>query len=185
MSRMPRKFKPNRQKMRQLILYISQNCARQSSYGKTKLFKTLYFADSLSFLHSGEPITGWRYVRLPYGPFPDVIDAELQAMIESKLLQMQIVGGDYLYPLQKPVNLKEPDLSEFSPQEIVIVNHVIQELENLSGTYLSESTHRGAWKFVSQGEEIPYESFHLDTHPLTEPEIIRGMEVAGEHGFLA
>lgn len=184
MSRTPQEFKPDHEKMRQLILYISQNCAGQSNYGKTKLYKTLFFADSLSFLHTGKPITGWRYVRMPYGPFPDVIEAELDSMIESRLLQMQMVKGDYLYTLHKPVNLQAPDLDAFSPQEIVIINHVIEELEGLSGSYLSESTHRGAWKFVSQGEEIPYESFHLDTNPLTETEIIRGMEIAEEHELL-
>ena len=184
MSRMPQEFKPDQEKMRQLILYISQNCADQSNYGKTKLYKTLFFADSLSFLYTGKPITGWKYVRLQYGPFPNNIEAELHSMIESRLLQIQMVEGSYLHTLHKPVNLQKPNLDVFSPKEVHIINLVMQELEGLSGSYLSEYTHRGAWKFANQGEEIPYESFYLDTSPLTEAEITRGMEVAKEHGLL-
>ncbi len=185
MSRIPEKFEPDKEKMRQLIQYISQSCASQENYGKTKLCKTLYFADSLCFLHTGKPITGWNYIKMPHGPYPDGIEDELDSMIDSGLLQIQVARGDHLHRIQKPVNLADPNLDVFSPQEIDIVSQVIQQLENLSGSYLSEISHLGAWKFAEQGHVIPYESFHLDTHALSETEKIRGMEVAVEHGLLA
>ena len=185
MSRTPRNFDSNQEKMRQLIQYISQCCADQSNYGKTKLLKTLYFADSLHFLRYGEPITGWKYIRMPHGPFPDNIESELNSMIDAGLLPMQMTRRNHLYQMHKPVNLQEPDLDEFSPQEIDVVNYVIHKLETLSGTNLSEFSHLGAWKFARQGEEIPYESFHLDTTPLTETEMILGREVARKHDLLA
>lgn len=184
MSRMPQKFEPNKKKMRQLIQYISQRCANQSNFGKTKLCKILYFADSLFFLHHGKPITGWRYIRMPHGPFPDGIEAEYDTMIELGMLQMQVLKGDYLYPLHKPVNLQLPDLDVFTSQEINTVEWVINQLENLSGSRLSEATHLGAWKFAHEREEIPYESFHLDTNELNQLEVDRGMEIAREHGLL-
>lgn len=184
MDRMPQKFTPDQEKMRQLIQYISQRCASQSNFGKTKLCKTLYFADSLCFLHLGYPITGWEYIRMPHGPFPDGIEAEYEEMIDLGMLQMQIVKGDYLYPLHKPVNLQLPNLDVFTSQEISIVNSVIEQLEDMSGSYLSDVTHLGAWKFAKEREKIPYESFHLDTNALTPMEEVLGIEVAKAHGLL-
>ena len=184
MGRMPQQFEKNEEKMRQLIQYISQSCASQSNYGKTRLCKTLYLADSLYFLQYGKPITGWRYIRMPHGPFPENIDAEYEKMTDLGMLQMQVVKDGYLYPLHKPVNLQLPNLDVFTPQEIAIVDHVIEQLEDMSATYLSEMTHLGAWKFAKRHEEIPYESFHLDTSTLTPMEVDRGIEVAKVHGLL-
>lgn len=184
MSRKLSKFSPNKDKMRELILYISQSCATQHNFGKTKLVKTLYFADVFSFLRSGQPITGWAYIRMPYGPFPDDIESELEGMIRSNQLQIQAARASSWYEVQKPVNLREPNLSLFTPDEIHVVNGVIRQLEGLSGSTLSEISHVMAWKFAREGEEIPYESIHLDTRPLTDAEIIRGMEIAEEHGLV-
>lgn len=185
MERRPQVFTPDQKKMHELIQYISQQCASQANYGKTKLCKTLYYADSLSFAHLGQPITGWSYIKMPYGPYPDNIEFEFESMISRDQLQMQATGGYYFHPKQKPVNLREPDLDVFSPQEISLVNFVIREIEDLSGTHLSNISHLGPWKFAGDGEEIPYESFHLDVSPLTAEEHIRGLEVAAEHDLLA
>ena len=33
MSRMPHRFEPNKEKMRELIQYVSQSCTTQNNYG--------------------------------------------------------------------------------------------------------------------------------------------------------
>jgi len=185
MRRRPRTFESNQKKMHQLIQYISQQCASQNNFGKTKLCKILHFADSVSFVVGGEPITGWEYVRMPYGPYPDNFEYELESMISSGQLQMQVTSEFPGYSKKKPVNIQEPDLTVFSAQEIAIVNYVIREFEDLTGSQLSELSHGGAWKFASQGETIPYESFLLDLGELSPEEIHRGMEVAEEYAVLA
>lgn len=185
MERRPQVFTRNQEKMHELIQYISQQCASQDNYGKTKLCKTLFYADSLSFAHLGKPITGWSYIKMPYGPYPDNIESEFVSMISEGQLQIQVAGGYPFSPKQKPVNLREPDLDMFSPQEISVIDYVIRRIEDLSGTHLSNISHSGAWKFAGDGEEIPYESFYLDVSPLTAEEHIRGLEVAAEHDLFA
>lgn len=184
MERQPQTFESDPKKMHQLILYISQKCANQGNFGKTKLCKILHFADSTSFMFGDEPITGWEYVRMPYGPYPNNIESEFESMCDSGLLHMQPISEMPGYPRQKPVNLKEPDLTIFSAQEISIVDHTIERFENLTGTELSELSHGGAWRFAVQGEVIPYETFFLDLSELTPEEIHRGLEVAREYELL-
>jgi hypothetical protein len=45
-------------RLRELVLYISERCERDVYFGKTKLNKVLVFADFSSFARTGRPITG-------------------------------------------------------------------------------------------------------------------------------
>jgi hypothetical protein len=45
-----RQFKEDRRQLKELILYISQQCAADPNYGSTHLYKTLFFADFLACL---------------------------------------------------------------------------------------------------------------------------------------
>ena len=183
MDRKPKSYPLNEDKLKNLILYLSQKCAGHSNFGKTKLCKLLYFSDFLNFAEYDEPITGCEYIRMPYGPYPDDFRHTLNSMIDDRQLALQKFQLAQDQVQEKPVNLEEPDLSLFSASEVSIIDSVIEKFASSSGTAMSEFSHRLGWKFARDREVIPYESIFIDTRPLTEEERVRGQEIAAEYGY--
>jgi hypothetical protein len=175
-------FEQNEKKLAELILYISQKCADDPCFGAIKLNKILYFAD---FLHYGDhlkPITGVEYQKLPYGPAPrrlvpvrDRLIAQGHLGIQPTLLRNGSVQ-------QRPVNLREPDLSMFSGTEIAQVDEVIQSFCRTDSDTISELSHRMiGWQVVRENETIPYKTVFVSNPKLSEAEIKRGIEVAAKY----
>ena len=127
-----RQFDQDEEKLKQLILYISQKCADHKGFGSTKLNKILYFADFIHYANTGTPVTGVEYQRLPWGPAPRRMKPVLDGMQESGELAMQhgrVLAG---YISKKPVNLADPQLELFSADEISIVDYVIERFEEFT-----------------------------------------------------
>src|SRR5271154_3296716 len=64
------KPRPDDEKLRKLILLISEWSQADPKSGAIKLNKLLFHADFSAFLTYGEPITGQEYFKLPQGPAP-------------------------------------------------------------------------------------------------------------------
>ncbi len=185
MTRTPRSFTGNEEKLRQLILYVSQKCADHPEFGSTKLNKIVYFADFITYANTGKPLTGVEYQRLKHGPAPRRMKPVLDSMRRNWQLVMQEVQDAGNYIAKRPVNLVSPDLDSFTAKEIATVDHVIEHLEELTASAASRVSHDwGGWKYAHDGETIPYESVFIDNKPLTQEEQVRGLEVAREHGLL-
>jgi uncharacterized phage-associated protein len=186
MTRTPLTFAGNEEKLRQLILYVSQKCADHPGFGSTKLNKIIYFADFLTYANTGKPLTGFEYQRLKHGPAPRKMKLVMDAMIASGQLAIQQVDAAGGYTTKKPVNLVSPDLdTHFSANEIATVDYVIDRFEELTATDTSKYSHSwGGWKYAHDGETIPYESVFIDNRSLTQEEQARGLEVAREYGKL-
>src|SRR5438034_10969942 len=73
-------------RLRELILYVSQRCANDPTFGATKLNKILFYADFFSYFRFGEPIAGIEYQRLPNGPAPkQLLPVRRQMLAEGDL----------------------------------------------------------------------------------------------------
>lgn len=172
-----KKFDADKEKMRELILYISEECADQRLFGKTKLNKILYFVDFIAFRNLGQPITGFTYLRAPRGPVPTKIHRELNAMCSDGDLEMTFEHV-YFRRQERPEPLRRPRMDRFSSDEIKIVDHWIETLEEMSATDASDLAHElGGWKFAKEWGPIPYETVYLDNRPMTEEDWERGWEV--------
>ena len=55
------KYKPDDNKLRELVLYIAVLSEGDPAFGKVKLNKLLFFADFTAYLSFGKPITGHEY----------------------------------------------------------------------------------------------------------------------------
>lgn len=183
MTRQTRTFSTDVHKQENLILYLSQKCAAQHDFGKTKLCKLLYFSDFLYFAEHKVPITGCDYIRMPYGPYPDGFQDLLDSMESAGKIALQKFPYVQNENQEKPVNLVDPDLTLFSAHEISMIEHVVGTYSLASGTTLSNYSHRLGWKFARDLEVIPYESIFIDTRPITEEETIRGQEIAAQYGY--
>lgn len=174
-----KKFTYDKPRFKELILYVSQQCADAPKFGATKLNKILYFADFLAYAELGEPITGAVYFSLPAGPAPKALKPVREEMKASGELAVQSVPFGDGRRIHKTRNLREPDLNVFTPGQIAIVDRVIAKLWNEDADGCSALSHRMVgWQTTADRDTIPYESIFFSNAPLTEEQERRGSQVA-------
>lgn len=151
----------NPEKFKQLFLYILQKCGGKPNVGETVLYKLLYFCDFDFFELYEKPLAGMRYKRLQYGPVPDqgTFNPIINEMMKDGLIvrATRPYAGDTIQT--KYINFVEADVSSFSPEEIEIINKVVNRLSDMSARQIEDHVHSDyPWKSHKDGEEIAYAS---------------------------
>ena len=176
----------NEKKFRELVLYISQRCADHPTFGSVKLNKILFYADFLAFANLGKAITNFEYQKLPNGPAPRRLVPVRKKMIEEGILGLQEVCLKSGAIQKRPVNLRSPNLSLFSGQEISLVDELIDVFKDSRAEEVSEISHRMVgWIVAEEGETIPYTTIFLENPPLSDEEMQRSRELATKYGVAA
>jgi Protein of unknown function (DUF4065) len=182
---MPRKFTEDRRKLKELILYVSQQCGSKHNFGSVILYKILYFSDHFAYGKLGQPITGAEYMKEKHGPIPrTALPARQELESEGRLRIDDVRHGRGT--LKKPVALDRPDMSMFSKDEIALVDSIIERFRHSSTRKVRTATHDlKAWRAYKIGATIPYETvFVSPDQRLTRKEIKIGQEIAKRRGWL-
>src|SRR5882724_8872739 len=148
-------------RLREMILYISAECASDPTYGATKLNKILHKADLRCFAQFRMPLTGAEYQALAAGPAPKRFLPVRKRMLDAKEIEEKIVpiGGRTQV---RTVARRRADLSQFPPGAVQIVDDVIRELWGKSAIDASKESHGRAWRIARKsGVSIPYEAAFL------------------------
>lgn len=168
-------------KLAELILYISQKCANDPTFGATKLNKILCFSDFTFYAYNGTGITNVDYQKLPAGPAPRRLLPVRDGMIEAGDLAIQEVPLRSGRTQKRTVNLRAPKLDMFSGAEIAMVDSVIESLREVDAKAVSERSHEMVgWLVTEEGEVIPYNTVYFSNPPLTDWEIYRAQELKRE-----
>jgi hypothetical protein len=102
-------------------------------------------------------------------------------MIEEHILGMQEVRLKSGKVQKRTVSLRQPNLRIFTGEEIAMVDYIIEALSDCDAQTVSEISHTMVgWQVAAEGETIPYEMVFLSNEPLSEAEIMRGLEIAAE-----
>lgn len=171
---MPPKF--NREKFRNLILYIADRSRDDRKFGATKLNKILYFSDFEAYGLWGEAITGATYMRLDRGPVPREILPVLHEMeAEGEVRRFE---RKYFHHTQKCVEaLQEPDTALFGVHELDLVDKVMHELRYLNADEVSALSHLDkGWRIAEDRDVIPYSSVYISSLS------VRGRDAGGGDG---
>lgn len=168
------------ERLRELILYVSQRCQDDSKFGATKLNKILYFADFIAYRMLGTPITGAEYQRLTWGPAPRQLRPIRDAMVEARELAIE-VRKLRDFDQHRTVALKEPNLELFSAKEISLVDEIIHALWDHTAGEASMISHTVAWEMVDDGESIPYQAAFLSPQGLSGQDVSRAEEIVAEY----
>lgn len=157
-------------RLRELILYVCRLSEDDPSFGATKLNKLLFFIDFAAYKKFGESISRVEYVRLDNGPAPQVMQPLREEMVE--LGDMVIAERDYYgHTQKKPYALREPRLSDFTADQVVIIQDVVKRYADRSARDLSEKSHEFVgWKYARTGHPIPYSAALLEDREPTEEE---------------
>lgn len=165
MTRNPQAFTFDREKFKELLVYIAQQSEDDEAFGDTKLNKIMFFAECVAYLRLGKPITGQRFQRLPQGP----------ASRPLLPIRREMDGVDVAFSLathfgfkqQKTVALRDADLNKFSGEEVAIINDVIKALRDKNGKECSLLSHEmQGWVMIDHGQDVPYETaFFVERDP--------------------
>lgn len=161
----------DRERLGELMLFISQKTADDRHFGATKLNKILFFSDFFAYRLLGAPITGAQYQKLEHGPAPVELLEVRQSLIEDAAAVMQEVS--FVGYIQKRlIALRDPDISLFKTEQLSLVEEVISALDGQSAGDVSEISHKLSvgWQLAKFQEVIPYATAYLSSRKLTERE---------------
>ena len=168
-------------KTAELILLIAKHTEEDPTSGSTKLNKILYFAEISHLRRTGKPITGSDYQKQPHGPtlrrMPPII-RELESQGAAKEIEEDYFG----YAQRKLVALREPDLSEFSAEEIESALDMVRQFWGKSAKEASDISHDDpGWRAVDIGETIPLELAFVARPEVTDALRERARQLASDH----
>lgn len=147
---------PNENKFRELVLLIARKSEGDPCFGALKLNKLLFYSDFTAYLMLGKPITGQEYFALENGPAPRYMVRAREQMTNKgdiAIRKKETVSG----PQMRTFALREPDLAQFTANEVNLVDNVIRLFQGQTGTEMSALTHRfPGWKLAAEKEPIPY-----------------------------
>ena len=166
----------------ELILYIASRSMADPKYGKTKLNKILYFADTLAYLRFGKPISGAEYMRLPHGPAPKRMLPVLEVLERNGSLAIQETAY-FGQKQERPLALRDADLDLFSGNEISIVDRVIEMCQDHNASELSLISHNRAWHITPNKDSIPYEAAFISDEAVTDYDLLRAKELSDRYGW--
>jgi hypothetical protein len=170
---------PDERKLAELILYISQKCANDPTFGAVKLNKILCYADFWFYAYNDQGITNVEYQKLPNGPAPRRLIPVRDKLIENGDLAMQEVALKSGATQKRTVNLRRPKLDLFTGAEIAMVDRVIEFMQDTTAETASDISHTlVGWLVVDEGETIPYNTIYFANPPLSHAEISRAKELA-------
>ena len=171
------KFKPNQRKLRELILYISLGSETDERFGKTKLYKLLFYSDFLAYLRLGKPITAVEYIALPNGPAPSNIEELLAQMKKEEQLHLREYNY-YGHKQFKPLALRNPDLTVISSRERKLVDELMDKNWEKNAKDVSDLSHKfDGWKLARYSTDrrtIPYNMALIGNRQPTAAEVAHG-----------
>lgn len=142
-------FEFNRDKLKNVILYVLGKCGGKPNVGETVLYKLLYFIDFDNFEINGSPVTAMTYIRRQFGPVPaakqyNPVIISMLANGELKIFSQQYYG----MPQKRYVALKNYEADSLTAKEVEVMDKVINRLSDMSARQIEEYVHN----------DIPYQS---------------------------
>jgi Protein of unknown function (DUF4065) len=154
-----RRVEFDRAKFKALVHYVIWKAGAKPGFGATKLNKVLWFADAKSFVLTGKPITGAKYIRERWGPVPHQI-VPVRIELESEGVIRVWTERYHDRSTTKFKALVPPSPGVFTSGELQTINYWISYVaDEHTAASISEESHDYAWEIAKEGEEIPYYAF--------------------------
>lgn len=173
-TRAPHKEVPrptfDREKFKELLLYIVDKAEDHPGFGDTHLNKTLVYSEWLAYQSLGRPITGERVQRMEFGPTSKPLIPIRKEMCEQGELLLRPADKAAFRPA-RTLAQRKPNLSKFTPDEIAIIDRVFEFFAPKTAGGTSRFSHDFVWEFFDIKEEIPYGMVFFGSHEFTDAEI--------------
>jgi uncharacterized phage-associated protein len=171
-------IQPDDAKFTELVLYIARRSEGDPCFAGVKLNKLLFYADFLSYVRFGKPMTGQEYAALTNGPAPKYKVPLWRKMERQGAIAVRKQQTPMGTEQETTLALRDANLARFTGEEIDLVSHLIQICWGKSGSYLSEVTHKFAgWELAKEKETIPYSIALVGSRKPTPKEIRQGISL--------
>jgi len=132
--------KINQKKYKNAIIFFAKRI-QNSTLGKLKMMKLLYYLDFDFFEKYGRSITGDEYLRFDNGPVPRMGEKILKQMNgkEIKITRRKIGNG---YNDQMHIEaLVDFDVNVFEREELLMLEEIAGKWEKFTGTEMKNASH--------------------------------------------
>jgi len=162
-------------RLKELIMYIADRCQFRPNYGATMLNKILFFSDFKAYAKFGASITNEDYFKLPWGPAPKYLLEAQEELVKAgrAIVQSRLTTKG---PQRRTIPLRDDlDLSVFSPEQISLIDSVIESLRDEDAESVSGLSHKFyGWQITKTEHVIPYATVFLkEPIPTPAPEAVR------------
>jgi len=171
-------------RLRELILYVSERCADAPRFGKVKLNKILWKADFEAFAKRGVPVTGRSYQRLSQGPAPVDMPPLMAEMVADGILDFVLSEFAPGVVEERPVAKRKPKLRTFFSEDYIrFVDAAIEHFWSMTAAGASDDSHGIAWKSRRDMDPMPYEAAYLSDDAPPELLVQKMRKFAEEAGL--
>lgn len=147
----------NRERFRALVHYVCWVCDNPRTLGSKRLGRVLWYSERNVYLETGRWLSGATYVRQQGGPHPRPLEPMLQELEAVGAIARRLADRSDDFDLLFAV--RRPDLSQFRPEEISIVEAVIRVVcLEARGVVAHQEAHDQVWQIARIGEPLPYYS---------------------------
>ena len=152
------KPKFNREKFKQILLYVLEKCGARPNVGETVIFKLFYFIDFNYYEIYEDYLTGEAYRKISYGPAPCHFRSVTNELIGKKYLK-KITTEYFGKPQKKYIPCVKPDLKMLNGAELEVIDEVIERLSSMNATAIENYSHQDIpWEATKDREIIDYDT---------------------------
>ncbi len=172
-------------KFAELLLHVSSRLQGDRAGGATKLNKVLFFVEFTHLRRHHRVVSGCQFLKLPHGPAPHQLLPVRRRLVDSGAAEL--IEEDFLgRPQHRLVPKRAADLTWFTAEEMQTIEDVLDQLEGMTGTQVSELSHQEpGWRLTEIGETIPFSTAFLDFPQAATPTSERlSKSVAERYGFV-
>lgn len=160
----------NKEKFKQIFLYLIEKCGSKVNIGKTVIYKLLYFIDFDYYELNEEYLTGESYRKIGHGPAPCHFDEIEKELLKDKMVFKTAVPY-HDYRQIKYIPLVKSDISLLSANEKEIIDNVINRLSSMNAKQIEDYSHEDIpYEITSDKDIINYETvfYRKDMHSTRE-----------------
>lgn len=161
---------PNLEKLKQLVIYIANKSKDDENFGMIKLNKLLYFSDFEAYRMLGKSITEIEYRKLEEGPVPFSIQEAMDELSDFGLIKVEQIRR-FKYTQFKTIPTAEADTELFAPEELEIVDRIIEQYKHFNATEISNASHDRIYNIPRMYAKIPYQYALISTGDPSEAAI--------------
>ena len=145
------------EKFKQVLLYVLNKVGAKPNVGQTVIYKLLYFIDFDYYEKYEKQLMGLTYMKNTFGPTPKEFKSVVDEMIDQGEIDA-VRAKHFDHKQKKYLPVVEPDLSQFTAQEVAMIDSVLSRYSDFSATKLSDLSHEDTpWQMAKDKENIDYE----------------------------
>lgn len=142
-------FKKRQQAAKNLILKIISLAEPEGLLGRVRLFKAFYYSHLNYMKTTGQLLTRWAIIHMPFGPGIDNSELLTDELIDEKSINAESVDGTKCYKLGS-----NAILPAFNSKAEKAIEQAVQYVIFKTAKFLSDKTHETSrsWKETTNGE---------------------------------